>query len=233
MPRGPLDSLRRCWRHRGEGSVGRCGHRSKGLPRQSGVVAAASSTRPCSHRGRQASCGNGMKLRSARKAVGTRNHQGTRGKGKEQPGAADKGADTQGTGRGGSLECERHSPTVETVNEEENNHVAAAIQASLVTHAHHDNLTSGLSRVPKTDQMKMLNAQLFSFLRVVVDVSDNGDCLFEALVHLWNAEVGGMSCHILVRLTSNFMCLLNRSGRNKIRRTCQTHSVYVTCAGRS
>ena len=31
----------------------RCGHRSNGLPRQSGVVAAASSPRPCGHRGRQ------------------------------------------------------------------------------------------------------------------------------------------------------------------------------------
>ena len=36
----------------------------------------------------------------------------------------------------------------------------------------------------------MLNAQLLSFLRVVVDVPDRGDCLFDALIHLWNAEVG-------------------------------------------
>lgn len=45
----------------------RCGHRSNGLPRQSGVVAAASSPRPCGHRGRQAACGNGFKLRDGRK----------------------------------------------------------------------------------------------------------------------------------------------------------------------
>ena len=36
----------------------------------------------------------------------------------------------------------------------------------------------------------MLNAQLLSFLRVVVDVPDRGDCLFDALIHMWNAEVG-------------------------------------------
>ena len=36
----------------------------------------------------------------------------------------------------------------------------------------------------------MLNAQLLSFLRVFVDVPDHGDCLFDALIHFWNAEVG-------------------------------------------
>ena len=36
----------------------------------------------------------------------------------------------------------------------------------------------------------MLNAQFLSFLRVVVDVPDRGDCLFDALIHMWNAEVG-------------------------------------------
>ena len=46
----------------------RCGHRSNGLLRQSGgVAAAASSSRPCGHRGRQAACGNGFKLRDGRK----------------------------------------------------------------------------------------------------------------------------------------------------------------------
>ena len=54
----------------------------------------------------------------------------------------------------------------------------------------HSSDSSGLSDVPRRTQIEMLNAQLLSFLRVVVDVPDGGDCLFLALIHMWNAEVG-------------------------------------------
>ena len=54
----------------------------------------------------------------------------------------------------------------------------------------HSSDSSGLSDVPRRTQIEMLNAQLLSFLRVFVDVPDHGDCLFDALIHLWNAEVG-------------------------------------------
>ena len=68
---------KRVWHNRGSASAAaqlapsatrhrRSGHRSNGLPRQSGIVAAASSTRPCGHRGRQAACGHGMKRQSGR-----------------------------------------------------------------------------------------------------------------------------------------------------------------------
>ena len=74
---------------------------------------------------------------------------------------------------------------------EEEKDLQAALHNSLVTHQQHLSVTSGLSGVSLPEQIKRLNAELLPFLRLIVDVPDSGNCWFEALVHLWNAEVCG------------------------------------------
>ena len=72
---------------------------------------------------------------------------------------------------------------------EEDEALQVALHDSILTHQQHSSDTSGLSDVPKQEQIEMLNAQLLSFLRVDVDVPNHGDCLFDTLVHVWNVEV--------------------------------------------
>ena len=81
-------------------------------------------------------------------------------------------------------------PTNAGDGHEKDEALLAALHDSKLTHQQHSSDTSGLSDVPRRTQIEMLNAQLLSFLRVFVDVPDHGDCLFDALIHLWNAEVG-------------------------------------------
>ena len=173
----------------------RCGHRSNGLPRQSGVVAAASSSRPCGHRGRQAACGNGVKLRRGRSGAA-----GGPKKGHEISPTLEVKRGVWGRGRGarrvgGRGEGKTQHPTndagdADAGNGKEDDAVQAALHDSILTHQPQLSDTSGLSGVPKQEQIERLNAELLSFLRVVVHVPGHGDCLFDALVHVWKAEVG-------------------------------------------
>jgi hypothetical protein len=105
----------------------------------------------------------------------------------------------QGRGRGGRRGVTTRAETQKPINKagdadagdsEQDEALEAALLDSILTHQQHSSDTSGLSKVDRTKQIEMLNAQLLSVLRVVVDVSDNGDCLFLALIHMWNAEVG-------------------------------------------
>ena len=144
---------KRVWHNRGSASAAaqlapsatrhrRCGHRSNGLPRQSGVVAAASSTRPCGHRGRQAACGHGMKRQGRRHVAhdrergigdrdrGAKRQKGRRGVGKTQNPANDAGDADAGDGK-------------------EDEAVQAALHESRLTHEQHISATSGLSGVPQ------------------------------------------------------------------------------------
>ena len=91
----------------------RCGHRSNGLPRQSGVVAAASSPRPCGHRGRQAACGNGMRLRSGPCGASAGQQKGDADAGD----ATEHVAMQEGRGRGGRRGVRTRAETQKPINE--------------------------------------------------------------------------------------------------------------------
>ena len=96
---------------------------------------------------------------------------------------------------GGRREGKTQHPTndagdADAGNGKEDDAVQAALHDSILTHQPQLSDTSGLSGVPKQEQIERLNAELLSFLRVVVHVPGHGDCLFDALVHVWKAEVG-------------------------------------------
>ena len=61
-------------------------------------------------------------------------------------------------------------------NGKEDDAVQAALHDSILTHQPQLSDTSGLSGVPKQEQIERLNAELLSFLRVVVHVPGHGDC---------------------------------------------------------
>ena len=144
---------------------------------------------------RQEACGNGMPPRRGRGGAAAGPKQGHEISPTLEMKLTGKGARCEKGGRGlvqvgGRGAKNTQIPTNAGDGHEKDEALLAALHDSKLTHQQHSSDTSGLSDVPRRTQIEMLNAQLLSFLRVVVDVPDDGDCLFLALIHMWNAEVG-------------------------------------------